>query len=136
MHSHLQVAALSLEQFVFKLNDSDIDCACPYVQVLVCCVLVLDNVAVWGSFLNPDHQTIDTVCQSIAPADMTGACLNFALAFAFVALGLELLDHSRSNLLSFDHHALALAVWTSRHVIRVISSTTAAVGADDVSVVL
>ena len=66
---------------------------------------------------------------------MTGACLYFTRACTLITLRLELLNHTRSDLLSLDHLALTLTVGAGRHVIGVVSSTAAAVRADNFPIV-
>ena len=91
--------------------------------------------AIWSALFHPYTQAIHTVCQGIASAIVTSAGLYLSLACALIALSLKLLNHTRSDLLSLNHLALALTVWAGSHVIGVVSSTTATVRADNFPIV-
>ena len=67
---------------------------------------------------------------------MARACLYLAASSASITLRLKLLDHARSNLLALDDLSLALASRTSLNMVRVVSTATSTVRADNLTIVL
>ena len=103
--ARFQVVILTLKHRVVQLYHFDVDVARPYVDELIGGVFIGDHMTIWSAFLHPDHEAVHGVRQRIAFAQVANRFLYFAISGAPVALSLKLLNHARTNLLSFDHHA-------------------------------
>ena len=121
---------------MIELDDFDVDAARSNIYILVGSVFVLDFVAIRGAFLDPDRQAVHCISECLTLAQMASGSFDFARATALVALGLELLHHAWSDLLSSDDRARATTVRTGGHIILVICPATSAMGTDYVSIVL
>lgn len=92
--------------------------------------------AIRGSFLDPDNEAVHAVRECLALAQMAHTRLNLATPLALVTLLLELLNHPWADLLTFHNLAFTLAGSASCHIVGIVGTTAATVGADDFTVVL
>ena len=136
MYASLQVVTLALKHRMIQLYHFDVDVARSHIDELIGSVLVLDVVTIRGTFLDPDHEAVDAVSECFTFTDVARCSLDLTRACTFVALTLELLHHTRCNLLPLDNHTRASATVALRDIIRVICAATTTVGADNIPVVL